>query len=47
MLNYYQIEILIVFSFINFPGLFFVPVLLQFLVTASVLSFTKVSKLVR
>jgi len=32
-----------VISFINFPGLFFVPVVIQFFVTATVLSFTKVS----
>merc|ERR1711915_992344 len=32
-----------VISFINFPGLFFVPVIMQFCVTASVLSFTNVS----
>jgi len=32
-----------VISFINFPGLFFVPVIIQFCVTASVLSFTNVS----
>jgi len=32
-----------VIAFINFPGLFFVPVLIQFCVTASVLSFTSVS----
>merc|ERR1719410_241262 len=32
-----------VISFINFPGLFFVPVLIQFFVTLLVLTFTKVS----
>merc|ERR1719209_1610208 len=32
-----------VISFINFPGLFFVPVIIQFCVTASVLSFSNVS----
>jgi len=32
-----------VISFINFPGLFFVPVLVQFCVTATVLTFTGVS----
>jgi len=32
-----------VISFINFPGLFFIPVIIQFCVTASVLSFTNVS----
>ena len=32
-----------VIAFINFPALFFVPVLLQFLVTATILSFTNVS----
>ena len=32
-----------VISFINFPGLFFVPVIIQFCVTASVFSFTNVS----
>jgi hypothetical protein len=30
-------------SFINYPGLFFIPVVLQFIVTATVLSFTNVS----
>ena len=32
-----------VIAFINFPALFFVPVLMQFLVTATILSFTNVS----
>ena len=32
-----------VISFINFPGLFFVPVLIQFCVTLLVLTFTNVS----
>lgn len=33
-----------VISFVNFPGLFFVPVLLQFVITYMVLSFSRISQ---
>ena len=36
-----------VFSFINYPGLFFVPVLIQFSITFIILSYSKISPIFR